>query len=80
MSELGFQCFMVDYRVMASMRTISGNGLFSGGILCGEMLLHENGLVNGISPTADVSACGMIYAFYGRLSVATRDVELLRHP
>ena len=28
--------------------------------------------------SADAAACGMIYAFYGRLSVGTTDVELLR--
>ena len=28
--------------------------------------------------SADASACGMIYSFYGRLSVGTTDVALLR--
>lgn len=28
--------------------------------------------------SADAAACGMIYSFYGRLSVGTTDVELLR--
>ena len=65
-------------------------GFSAGGILSGEELLNYDGLV---SPTgldesyvpdaldevsADASACGMIYAFYGRLSVASTDVEAFR--
>ena len=65
-------------------------GFSAGGILSGEMLLHYDGAV---APTAldalyapdeldrvsaDAAACGMIYSFYGRLSVGTTDVELLR--
>ena len=65
-------------------------GFSAGGILCGETLLHYDGLVDGtaLDPdyqpdqldqvSADAAACGMIYAFYGRLSVGTADVELLR--
>ena len=65
-------------------------GFSAGGILSGEMLLHWDGLVNGSaldpdyvpdaldSVSADAAACGMIYAFYGRLSVGTTDVEALR--
>lgn len=65
-------------------------GFSAGGILSGEMLLHFDGQVNGtaLDPdyqpdaldaiSADAAACGMIYAFYGRLSVGTTDVELLR--
>lgn len=65
-------------------------GFSAGGILSGEMLLHFDGTVNGtaLDPdyvpdaldqvSADGAACGMIYAFYGRLSVGTTDVELLR--
>lgn len=65
-------------------------GFSAGGILSGEMLLHFDGLVNGtaLDPdylpdeldqvSADAAACGMIYSFYGRLSVGTTDVELLR--
>lgn len=65
-------------------------GFSAGGILCGETLLHYDGLVDGtaLDPdyqpdqldqvSADAAACGMIYAFYGRLSVGTTDVELLR--
>lgn len=65
-------------------------GFSAGGILSGEMLLNFDG---NVSPTtldpqyqpdaldgvsADAEACGMIYSFYGRLSVGTTDVELLR--
>ena len=65
-------------------------GFSAGGILSGEMLLHFDGLVDGTSldedytpdwldqVSADASACGMIYAFYGQLSLGTPDVELLR--
>lgn len=64
-------------------------GFSAGGILSGEMLLHFDGTVNGtaLDPdyvpdaldqvSADGAACGMIYAFYGRLSVGTTDVDLL---
>ena len=65
-------------------------GFSAGGILCGEMLLNYD---SDVQPTeldpdyepdeldavsADAVACGMIYSFYGRLSVGTTDVELLR--
>lgn len=65
-------------------------GFSAGGILSGEMLLNFDG---GVQPTAldpdyhpdnldevstNAAACGMIYSFYGRLSVGTTDVELLR--
>lgn len=65
-------------------------GFSAGGILSGEMLLNFDGSVDGtaLDPdyvpdaldavSADAAACGMIYAFYGRLSVGTTDVELLR--
>ena len=65
-------------------------GFSAGGILSGEMLLNFDGEVNGtaLDPdytpdaldevSADAAACGMIYSFYGRLSVGTTDVELLR--
>lgn len=64
-------------------------GFSAGGILSGEMLLNFDGLVNGKAldadyqpdaldeVSADAAACGMIYSFYGRLSVGTTDVELL---
>lgn len=59
----------------------------AGGILAGEMLLNYDGTVNGAaldfdyvpdeldSISADAGADGMIYSFYGRLSVASTDVE-----
>lgn len=62
-------------------------GFSAGGILCGEMLLNYDGLVNGTAldssyvpdaldlVPADASAVGMIYSFYGRLSVASADTE-----
>lgn len=65
-------------------------GFSAGGILAGEMLRNYDGTV---SPTvldpdyvpdaldaisADAAADGMIYSFYGRLSVGTTDVESLR--
>ena len=65
-------------------------GFSAGGILAGEMLLNYDGLVNGAAldadyvpdaldeVSADAAADGMIYSFYGRLSVGTTDVELLR--
>lgn len=65
-------------------------GFSAGGILSGEMLLHFDGDVSPSvldpqyqpdeldSVSADAAACGKIYSFYGRLSVGTTDVELLR--
>lgn len=62
-------------------------GFSAGGILSGEMLLNFDGTINGtaLDPdyvpdeldniSADAAACGMIYSFYGRLSVASTDVE-----
>lgn len=62
-------------------------GFSAGGILAGEMLLHWAGPVtpNALDPayvpdeldelSADAAACGMIYSFYGRLSVASGDAE-----
>lgn len=62
-------------------------GFSAGGILAGEMLLHHAGSVmpDALDPayvpdaldgvSADAAACGMIYSFYGRLSVASGDVE-----
>ena len=62
-------------------------GFSAGGILCGDLLLNFDGLVNGttLDPSyvpdeldnvlADACAVGMIYSFYGRLSVASTDVE-----
>ncbi len=65
-------------------------GFSAGGILAGEMLLNFAGAVNGDSldpdyrpdaldqVSADAAAAGMVYSFYGRLSVASTDVEKFR--
>ena len=65
-------------------------GFSAGGILNGEVLLHWRNLANASTLVPDyepdeldqipVDACaiGMIYAFYGRLSVSMNDVETLR--
>lgn len=65
-------------------------GFSAGGILNGEVLLNWRDLTNGTALDATykpdaldnipVSACavGMIYSFYGRLSVSMNDVETLR--
>lgn len=71
-------------------KNIAVMGFSAGGILAGEMLLHFDGLVNGTALdtnyypdaldeiSADAAADGMIYSFYGRLSVGSTDVEMLR--
>ena len=68
-------------------KDIAVMGFSAGGILAGEMLLNYDGTVNGTaldpdyvpddldSISADAGADGMIYSFYGRLSVASTDVE-----
>ena len=71
-------------------KDIAVMGFSAGGILAGEMLRNFDGTV---SPTvldpdympdeldmvsADAAADGMIYSFYGRLSVGTTDVESLQ--
>lgn len=68
-------------------KNIAVMGFSAGGILAGEMLLNFDGTVNGtaLDPnyvpdaldkiSADASADGMIYSFYGRLSVASTDTE-----
>lgn len=116
LSELGYQCFVVNYRIRpytmeegsldlaravryvcshASLYGISEDdiavmGFSAGGILCGDLLLNFDGTVNGTAldkdyipdeldnVSADASAVGMIYSFYGRLSVASADVEKFR--
>lgn len=62
-------------------------GFSAGGILCGELALNFDGLTNGTAIdssyvpdeldtiSADAGAVGMVYSFYGRLSVASTDVE-----
>ena len=66
-------------------------GFSAGGILAGEMLLNFDGLVNGTTLdgdyipdaldniSADAAADGMIYSFYGRLSVSNNDIQTLRN-
>jgi acetyl esterase/lipase len=66
-------------------------GFSAGGILWGEELLNFDGTINGTSidpnyvpdeldkVSADASADGMIYSFYGRLSVASTDVEKFKN-
>lgn len=66
-------------------------GFSAGGILAGEMLLNFDGLVNGTAldagyvpdtldeVSADAAADGMIYSFYGRLSVSNNDVQKLKN-
>lgn len=68
-------------------KDIAVMGFSAGGILAGEMLLNFDGTVNGTAldsayvpdtldtVSADASADGMIYSFYGRLSVASDDTE-----
>lgn len=117
LNKLGFQCFIVDYRLhpynqqegaldlARAVRFVRKNadvygispdaiavmGFSAGGIQAGEMLLNFDGLVNGTAldssylldeldeVSADASADGMIYSFYGRLSVASKDVEELKN-
>jgi acetyl esterase/lipase len=113
LSELGYQSFVVNYRLrpytmqegaldlaraVRHVRSRAENygidendiavmGFSAGGILAGELLLNFDGFVDGspIDPSyvpdeldkipANASAVGMIYSFYGRLSVASTDVE-----
>lgn len=65
-------------------------GFSAGGILCGELLLHDDGtklpseLDESYIPdemdfiSAEASAIGHIYSFYGRLAVSDNDVETLK--
>lgn len=69
---------------------IASVGFSAGGILCGDEALHFDGLVDGTAldrdyipdgldqVPADVCAVGMIYSFYGRLSVSNNNVDDLR--
>ena len=77
-----------DYRINAE--NIALVGFSAGGILNGEVLLNWRDLKNASSldnsyqpdelDKVPVSACavGMIYSFYGRLSVSMNNVETLR--
>lgn len=72
-------------------KNIALMGFSAGGILCGELLLHFAGIVDGTAidsryapdaldrVSADASAVGMIYSFYGRLSIASMDVDEFRN-
>lgn len=65
-------------------------GFSAGGILCGELLLHNDGYLlpeeidANYMPdaldyvSAEAQAIGHIYSFYGRLSVSDNNVETLR--
>ncbi len=117
LSNLGYKCFVVHYRVRPytmqegaldlarAVRYVRANseeygidedniaiiGFSAGGILCGEEILNFDGLTNGTkldssyvpdeldNVSADVKAVGFLYSFYGRLSVASTDVELFRN-
>lgn len=69
---------------------IASVGFSAGGILCGDEALHFDELVDGTAldneyvpdsldqVSANVCAIGMIYSFYGRLSVANNNVDDLR--
>lgn len=77
-----------EYRI--NPENIALVGFSAGGILNGEVLLNWRDLKNGTAldssyipdelDNVPVSACavGMIYAFYGRLSVSMNNVETLR--
>ena len=70
-------------------KDIAVMGFSAGGIQAGELLLNYDGLTNGTvmdsayvpdeldEISADASAAGMIYSFYGRLSVASKDIVKL---
>lgn len=77
-----------DYRI--SPEDIALVGFSAGGILNGEVLLNWQGNTNGAildssyrpdnldKVSAAACAVGMIYSFYGRLSVSMNNVETLR--
>lgn len=70
--------------------SIAVMGFSAGGIQAGEFLMHYDEAVNGTALDeryvpdeldeipAHASACGMIYSFYGRLSVGNMDPDWLR--
>lgn len=71
-------------------KDIAVMGFSAGGILAGEMILHYGDRItpDALDPSyvpdvldrvsAKVAADGMIYSFYGRLSVASMDLESLQ--
>lgn len=117
LSRLGYQCFVVNYRLRPYSQEeaaldlargiryvrahaadygidpndIATIGFSAGGILSGELALHFQGAVSGtvLDPdyipdtldetSADVAAVGLMYSFYGRLSVASTDAEALKN-
>lgn len=116
LSRLGYQCFVVNYRLRPYTQQeaaldlsrgiryvrahaddygidpddIAVMGFSAGGILSGELVLNFEGLVNGTvldsgyvpdeldNVPADAAAVGLMYSFYGRLSVASTDGDRLR--
>lgn len=116
LTSMGYQCFVVNYRInpytmresatdlqrgiryvkahASEYRILPENialvGFSAGGILNGEVLLNWRGLTNGTALDSsyvpdeldkvpvDACAVGMIYSFYGRLSVSMNNVETLR--
>lgn len=116
LSKLGYQCFVVNYRLRPYTQeeaaldlargiryvrahandyginpdNIATMGFSAGGILSGELALNFKGSVNGTildknyipdsldNVSSDVAAVGLMYSFYGRLSVASTDSEKLR--
>lgn len=77
-----------DYRI--AKEHIALAGFSAGGLLCGEVLLDWQGLKNGTVlndlycpdelDEIPVSTCaiGMIYSFYGQMSLPMNDMEMLR--
>ena len=77
-----------EYRIHPD--NIATAGYSAGGIQCGDEAWHYGGTVDGTALdenyrpdaldriNADPFAVGMIYSFYGRLSVASQDVEGMR--
>jgi acetyl esterase/lipase len=75
---------------MKPISIVDQGSFMAGGIQCGEMLLNFDGQINGKSLdksykpdsldkiSANVSADGMIYSFYGVLSIASKDVNELK--
>ena len=117
LSKLGYQCFVVNYRLSPYTQeeaaldlargiryvrahaddykiepsNIATIGFSAGGILSGELAINFKGFVNGTvldsdyvpddldNVSADVAAVGLMYSFYGRLSVASTDINKLRN-
>lgn len=113
LSRLGYQCFVVNYRLnpytmqegaldlARALRYVRSHaedycieekdiaimGFSAGGILCGELLLNFNGTIDGTAidrnyvpdeldkTSADVSAVGFVYSFFGKLGITSTDVE-----